>query len=70
MSAQGGNPSSASNRLLSAEFIWLGVAGAQARVGGKAEVVEDVQGLLPGVAGRIEIAGGMVGIAEMAQSGG
>jgi len=39
-------------------------------VGGKAEVVEDVQGLLPGVAGRIEIAGGMVGIAEMAQSGG
>jgi len=39
-------------------------------VGGKVEVVEDVQGLLPGVAGRIEIAGGMVGVAEMAQSGG
>src|SRR5947209_3115635 len=52
-----------------AEFICVGVAGAPARVGGKAEVVEDVQGLLPGVAGRIEITGGMVGAAEIAQSG-
>ena len=52
------------------ELIWVGVPGAPARVRGKAEVVEDVQGLLPGVAGRVEIACGIVRVAEVAESRG
>ena len=38
--------------------LWVGVASPQARPRAKAEAVEDVQGLLPRVAGRVEIAGG------------
>ena len=49
------------------ELICVGVAGAQADAEGKAEVVEDVQGPLPGVAGRVEIAGGAVCVAEVVE---
>ena len=52
------------------ELICVGVAGAQADAEGKAEVIEDVQGPLPGVAGRVEIAGGAVCVAEVVESGG
>jgi len=36
----------------------------------EAEVVEGVHGLLPGVAGRVEIACGIVRVAEVAESRG
>src|SRR6267378_3451028 len=51
------------------ELIWVGVPGAPARVRGKAEVVKDVQGLLPGIAGRVGIAGGLAGVAEVVEGG-
>jgi hypothetical protein len=36
-------------------------------VGGEAEMVEDVQSLLPGVAGRVEIADGMVAVGKVGE---
>ena len=53
-----------------AELICVGVASAKSRAEAKTEVVEDVQGLLPSLAGRIAIASGVVGVAQVGESGG
>jgi hypothetical protein len=51
-----------------ADRVWVGVAGAWA--GNVANLVEDVEGLLPGVAGLGHVSGGVVGIAKVIAVGG
>jgi hypothetical protein len=51
-----------------ADRVRIGVAGAYA--GNVAELIEDVEGYLPGVAGLGGVAGGVVGVAEVIAVGG
>lgn len=51
-----------------ADRVWVGVTGAHA--GNVAKLVEDVDGVLPGIAGLGGVVGGVVGIAKVIVVGG